>query len=99
MFQTGLACLLQPIMKLRDTLLLAAAFGSFMLWILEFRRASFVDSYWLLLLSLAFLLGFQYFRIRQRETDKLISPTIKQMATDRQTKKGVTPSAGSKKKK
>ena len=90
-------------MKLRDTLLIAAAVGCFLLWILEFRRSSFIDSYWLLLASLGFLLAFQYFRIKRREADKVLSPTITQMAEDRQKKRirpaGIQPSASGKKKK
>lgn len=86
-------------MKLRDTLLIFGAIGFFILWILEFRRSSFADSYWLLLASLSLLLAFQYFRIKRREADKALSPTVKQMAEDRQKKQGVQPSAGGKKKK
>lgn len=78
-------------MKLRDTLLLSAALGCFILWILEFRRSSFTDSYWLLLASLGLLFVFQYFRIKQREAAKILSPTVKQMTEDRQKKKDVQP--------
>lgn len=79
-------------MKLRDTLLLSAAAGCFLLWILEYRRSSFADSYWLLLTSLGLLLAFQYFRIKQREAAKNLSPTIRQMAEDRQKRSGIRPS-------
>ena len=82
-------------MKLRGTLLLSSAVGCFLLWILEFRRSSFIDSYWLLLASLGFLLAFQYFRIKQREAAKDLSPTIKQMAEDRQKKGAIQPSGRS----
>lgn len=74
-------------MKLRDTLLLSAALGCFILWIMEFRRGSFADSYWLLLMSLGFLLTFQFVRVKQREAAKMLSPTVKQMVETRQAKK------------
>lgn len=74
-------------MKLTDTLLLAAAIGSFLLWILEISRgASFADGYWLLLATLGFLLAFQYVRIKRRQDKGEISPTVKQMAADRAEK-------------
>ncbi|MBC8152115.1 MAG: hypothetical protein H7Z72_04320 [Bacteroidetes bacterium] len=78
-------------MKLRDTLLLSAALGCFILWVMEFRRGSFADSYWLLLTSLGFLLTFQFFRVKQREAARALSPTVKQMIEDRQQKKGPQP--------
>lgn len=76
-------------MKLRDTLLIFGAIGCFLLWILEFRRSSFADSYWLLLASLSLLFTFQYVRIKRREADKTLSPTVKQMVEDRQKNQGV----------
>jgi hypothetical protein len=51
--------------KLIKSLLLAGAVGFFLLWFLEFRRTSLADSYWLMLLCLTCLLGFQYYRLRQ----------------------------------
>ena len=50
--------------KLIKTLLLATALGFLVLWILEFRRTSLAESYWLLLLCLVFLLSFQYYRLK-----------------------------------
>ncbi|GAB2777986.1 hypothetical protein GCM10027275_21580 [Rhabdobacter roseus] len=50
--------------KLIKTLLLASAIGFLVLWILEFRRTSLAESYWLLLLCLIFLLSFQYYRLK-----------------------------------
>lgn len=86
-------------MKLRDTLLLFGAAGCFLLWILEFRRSSFADSYWLLLASLGLLFTFQYYRIKRREAEKALSPTLKQMIEDRQKKGTIRPSASGKKNK
>lgn len=70
-------------MKLRDTLLLCAFIGGLLLWILEVMRVGFSGSYDVLLLSLVFLFAFQYFRQRDRQATKNVSPTIKQMAADR----------------
>ncbi|WP_162794109.1 hypothetical protein [Runella rosea] len=42
-----------------------ATLGFFILWIMEFRRTQFQESYWLLMLSLSCLLGFQYLRYRR----------------------------------
>lgn len=50
--------------KLIKTILLATALGFFMLWILEIFRTDLSHSYWLLMLSLTFLLGHQYYRLR-----------------------------------
>jgi hypothetical protein len=74
-------------MKLSETLSLAAAVGFLILWIAEYQRTTFADSYWLLMLCLSFLLLLQFIRHRRIERNKEISPTIKQMVTDRQKKK------------
>lgn len=50
--------------KLLKTLLLAAALGFFMLWVLELIRTDLGHSYWLMMLSLTFLLLHQYYRLR-----------------------------------
>lgn len=50
--------------KLVKTILLALAAGFFFLWVLEFRRAGMLESYWLLLLSITCLLTFQFRRLR-----------------------------------
>jgi hypothetical protein len=52
-------------MKLSETLLLSAALGSLALWVLEFRRTSFLDSYWLLMAVTFFLFTFLYVRQRR----------------------------------
>ncbi len=70
-------------MKLSEILLLAAAAGFLTIWIAEFQRTSFAESYWLLMLCLAFLLTFQYVKNRRLQREKAISPTIKQMVNDR----------------
>lgn len=51
--------------KLIRTLLLAAAIGFLVMWVLEFRRTTLFESYWLLLLGLMFLLMFQLNRLKQ----------------------------------
>ena len=66
-------------MKLRDTLFISAFIGALLLWILEIRRVGFSGSYDLLLLALVFLFGFQFFRVRDQQKNKTMSPTIKQM--------------------
>ena len=70
-------------MKLSEILLLAASAGFLTIWIAEFQRTSFAESYWLLMLCLAFLLAFQYVRNKRIEHEKIVSPTIKQMVNDR----------------
>lgn len=74
-------------MKLSEILLLSAATGFLILWIAESQRTSFTDSYWLLMLCVAFLLAFQYVRTKRLEREKTISPTIKQMVENRKKKK------------
>lgn len=70
-------------MKLSEILLLAAAAGFLTIWIAELQRTTFAESYWLLMLCLAFLLAFQFVRTRRLEREKAVSPTIKQMVNDR----------------
>jgi len=70
-------------MRLSEILLLAASAGFLTIWIAEFQRTSFAESYWLLMLCLAFLLAFQYVRNKRIEREKIVSPTIKQMVNDR----------------
>ncbi|GAB3495780.1 hypothetical protein GCM10027341_13570 [Spirosoma knui] len=74
-------------MKLSEILLLAVAAGFLIIWIAEYQRTDFADSYWLLMLCLASLLAFQYVKNRRLEREKAVSPTIKQMAADRKKKK------------
>ncbi|ADB37491.1 MULTISPECIES: hypothetical protein [Spirosoma] len=74
-------------MKLSEILLLAVAAGFLVIWIAEYQRTSFGDSYWLLMLFLGFLLAFQYVRTKRLEREKVVSPTIKQMVEDRKKKK------------
>ena len=70
-------------MKLSEILLLAAAAGFLTIWIAEFQRTSFAESYWLLMLCLAFLLAFQYVKNQRLQREKTVSPTIRQMVNDR----------------
>ena len=74
-------------LKLSEILLLSAAAGFLILWIAEYQRTTFVDSYWLLMLCAGFLFAFQYAKNRRLEREKVISPTIKQMVEDRKKKK------------
>ncbi len=73
--------------QLTDVLLLSASLGSFVIWILEIQRAGFADSYMFLLACLAFLLAFQFQRIKRRQQEKAVSPTVKQMVEKRKRKK------------
>ena len=50
--------------KLTRTILLALALGFFVVWVLEFRRTTLFESYWLLLLSIVCLLFFQFSRLK-----------------------------------
>lgn len=56
--------------KLIKTLLLAAAIGCFLLWILEYYRTDLSSSYWLLMLGMTILLGRQYFDAKTQPTPK-----------------------------
>ncbi|AQG78337.1 hypothetical protein [Spirosoma montaniterrae] len=74
-------------LKLSEILILAGAAGFLIIWIAEYQRTSFAESYWLLMLCLACLLGFQFIKNRRLEREKVVSPTIKQMVNDRKKKK------------
>ncbi|MPR32218.1 hypothetical protein [Salmonirosea aquatica] len=63
--------------KLIKTLLLAAALGFFLLWILEILRTDLSHSYWLMMLSLTFLLLHQYYRLRTLPENPKASPKTK----------------------
>ena len=60
--------------KLVKSLLLAATLGCFLLWILEVNRTDLGNSYWLLMLSLTFLLGHQYYRLRTQPDTTIKRP-------------------------
>ena len=70
-------------MKLRDTALLSLFIGSLFIWALEVRRAGFLESYPALMMALVFLFAYQFFRYRDRQTQKTVSPTIRQMIETR----------------
>ncbi|MVM30237.1 hypothetical protein GO755_09340 [Spirosoma sp. HMF4905] len=70
-------------MKLSEILLLSAAAGFLILWVAEYQRTTFADSYWLLMLGVGFLFAFQYIKNKRLEREKAVSPTIKQMVADR----------------
>ena len=74
-------------MKLPEIILLAVAAGFLVIWIAEYQRTTFGESYWLLMFFLGFLLAFQYVRNKRLEREKAVSPTIKQMVEDRKKKK------------
>ena len=71
-------------MKLSEILILAAAAGFLIIWIAEYMRTSFGESYWLLMLMLGCLLAFQYIKNKRLEREKAVSPTIRQMVDKRQ---------------
>ncbi|MEO6686825.1 MAG: hypothetical protein ABIN24_12715 [Dyadobacter sp.] len=56
--------------KLTRTILIAGCIGFLILWVLEFRRTTLFESYWLLLLSITFLLFFQFNRLKTSLTEK-----------------------------
>ena len=70
--------------KLSEVVLLAGAGGFLVIWIAEYMRTSFAESYWLMMLMLGCLLAFQYIKNKRLEREKAISPTIKQMIDDRE---------------
>jgi len=74
-------------MKLNETLLLAGAAGALIIWILEYQRTTFLASYPYLMLCLGLLFTLQYVRNKRLQREKIVSPTIKQMATDQKKKK------------
>lgn len=84
-------------MKLSEILLLAAAAGFLTIWIAEFQRTTFAESYWLLMLCLSFLLAFQYVRKQRLEREKVVSPTITQMVEDRKKATASAKKSGKKK--
>lgn len=63
--------------KLIKTLLLSASLGFFILWVLEILRTDLSNSYWIILLSLTFLLIHQYYRLKimPPKDTKATSPT------------------------
>jgi CDP-diglyceride synthetase len=50
--------------KLTRTILIAGCIGFLIVWVLEFRRTTLFESYWLLLLSITCLLFFQFSRLK-----------------------------------
>lgn len=74
-------------LKLGEILLLSGGAGFLILWIAEYQRTSFAESYWLLMLCLGCLLAFQFIKNKRLEREKAVSPTIKQMVDDRKKKK------------
>ena len=56
--------------KLTRTLLIAGCIGFLIVWVLEFRRTTLFESYWLLLISITFLLFFQFNRLKSSLTEK-----------------------------
>ncbi|RYC70349.1 MULTISPECIES: hypothetical protein [Spirosoma] len=74
-------------LKLSEILILAAGAGFLIIWIAEYMRTSFAESYWLLMLFLGCLLAFQFTKNRRLDREKAVSPTIKQMVETRKKKK------------
>ncbi len=74
--------------KLLKSVLLAAALGLLILWIMEFRRVGFGASYWLLLLSLCCVLIQQYVRLRALpDKPKSVSTSPRHPAKSTKSKK------------
>ncbi len=66
--------------KLIKSLLLAAAVGFFILWILEVLRTDLSHSYWLMMLSLLFLFLHQYYRLRMVSSKSTPAPHSKKVS-------------------
>lgn len=73
--------------KLIKTILLAIALGFFMLWILEIFRTDLSNSYWLLMLSLTFLLVHQYYRLRTTPSPPTVAKKPTKPTTPTKSKK------------
>ncbi|WP_159470983.1 hypothetical protein [Dyadobacter sp. 3J3] len=75
--------------KLTRTILIAGCIGFLILWVLEFRRTTLFESYWLLLLSITFLLFFQFNRLKTSLTEKkrLEEQTLKKATATKNRKK------------
>ena len=67
--------------KLVRTISLALAIGFLVVWILEYRRTSLIESYWLLLLSILSVLFFQFSRLKAATAAKNESPAPKSSKT------------------
>ena len=50
--------------------MIAGCIGFLIVWVLEFRRTTLFESYWLLLISITFLLFFQFNRLKSSLTEK-----------------------------
>ena len=76
-------------MKLPEIILLAVAAGFLVIWVAEYQRTTFGDSYWLLMLFLGFLLAFQYVRNKriEEEKEKPVSTPVKQPVEGKKKKK------------
>tara|TARA_R110002124_G_scaffold9484_1_gene48644 strand:- start:1310 stop:1633 length:324 start_codon:yes stop_codon:yes gene_type:complete len=73
--------------KLIRSLLIAGGLGFFVLWILEYRRAGMLESYWLLLLSVVSLLFFQINRLKEGIAKKNELETLKPKTTSKNKSK------------
>lgn len=75
--------------KLTRTILIAGCIGFLILWVLEFRRTTLFESYWLLLLSITFLLFFQFNRLKSSLTEKkrLEEESLKKVTATKNRKK------------
>lgn len=74
-----------------------ASLGFFVLWIMEIRRTEFKDSYWLIMLCLSCLLGFQYLRRRRGAEPMLSKYTPENQPTKPKAKATIKPSIKKKK--
>lgn len=75
--------------KLTRTILIAGCIGFLIMWVLEFRRTTLFESYWLLLLSITFLLLFQFNRLKSSLTEKkrMEEANIKKATANKTVKK------------
>jgi hypothetical protein len=79
--------------KLTRTILLAGTVGFLIVWVLEFRRTTLFDSYWLLLLSITCLLFFQFNRLKssmaakKNAEEEVLAKTSKKATTSKESKK------------
>ncbi|MEZ4901911.1 MAG: hypothetical protein R2822_09210 [Spirosomataceae bacterium] len=59
-----------------------SSMGFFVIWILEIQRVDFVNSYWLLMFSLACLLSFQFLR-RKRNAEPMLAKYVPEIKKEK----------------
>lgn len=61
--------------KGRKAILLFLALGFLIIWVLEYRRTTMAESYWILLITLLFVFWYQFLNISAKKKDATSLPT------------------------